>query len=514
MRGSLLWKPDATFDALLRLNFSRSNPTNIGVINVGLGPNGTNAFGVNPRVDPVTGAALDNHTLYSDRDNGEIRVHGEGATLTMNKSLGQVTLTSITNFTDGFFLNRVDGDGSIAPLLAIDFYANTREFSEDFRLTTGGSGPFNVIAGVYYQRDRVAIRTDWNFFNAALLRFQTYDQVRSSIAGYVDGTYNLTPKLGLFAGLRYTFDKGDLENYQVLGAGAPPIPRQPTLRYNNSAPTGRAGVNYKFTPDILGYVQYSRGYRSSAFNGSPLFSAGDLNASKPEYLDSYEAGLKTQFFDRRLTVNASGFYYNYMDQQFINTVSIGTSNVVNAGKVQYYGGELEVTALPTPRLVVRGGLSLLHARYVELVLNSQCTVRLVQLGECTAAQATAGTLIVENLRGKKPIEAPDATINGSVDYTIPSGSDAFLLHADANYTSAEFYDTRNDPLVRIGAYAEMNIRLGWRHRAFELAGYIKNLTQNDKPGGISGSPDYVTFLQIFRTPVYPRRFGFEASYRF
>lgn len=514
IRGSLLWKPDDSFDALLRVSRSRSNPTNIGVINIGLGPNGTNAFGVNPRVDPITGRALDDHEVYSDRNDGEIRVRGDGGTLTMNKTLGRVTLTSITSYLDGFFLNRVDGDGSIAPLLAIDFYADTREFSQDARLSTNLDGPFNFIAGVYYQRDRVAIRTDWNFFAGALLRFQTYEQVRSSVAGYADGTFKFTDKAELYAGIRYTKDQGRLENFQVLGAGAPIIPLQPTKRYNNSAPTGRIGFNYKFTPDILGYIQYSRGYRSSAFNGSPLFNPNDLNVSRPEYLDSYEGGFKMQAFDRRLTFNVSGFYYNYKDQQFINTVSIGQSNVVNAGRAQFYGEEMELTAQVTPQLVLRAGASVLHAEYKQLLLNSQCTIRLQQLGSCTAAQN--GQLIVENLRGKRPIEAPEATLNGAIDWTVPVGGndDAVLAHIDANYVGAEFYDTRNDPLSRIGAYAEANARLAYRHGPLEVGAWVKNLTQNDKPGGISGSPDFTTFLQIFRTPVYPRRYGLDASFRF
>ena len=93
--------------------------------------------------------------------------------------------------------------------------------------------------------------------------------------------------------------------------------------------------------------------------------------------------------------------------------------------------------------MVRGGLSLLHAKYKNLILNSVCSIRLQQLGECTAAQN--GALITEDLRGRRLIEAPEATINGSA--TIPSlkNDDALLVHLDANYVGAEFTDSRNDP---------------------------------------------------------------------
>ena len=95
-----MFKPDDSFDALLRVNTSRANPTNIGVINIGLGPGGTNAFGVNPRVNPLNGQSFDNHQLYSDRPTADGR--GDGATLTMNKTLGDYTLTSISGYLKGF----------------------------------------------------------------------------------------------------------------------------------------------------------------------------------------------------------------------------------------------------------------------------------------------------------------------------------------------------------------------------------------------------------------------------
>ncbi|HEY9216616.1 MAG TPA: TonB-dependent receptor [Phenylobacterium sp.] len=512
LRLSLLYTPTDDFQALLKIDHSRAHPTNIGTINIGLGPAGTNAFGVNPRVNPLNGTPFGSHQGYFDRLDGEIIVEGDGATLTMKKDAGPYSFTSITNYTEGFFLNRVDGDGSIAPLLAIDFYADTSEWSQDLRVATDYDGPFNFIAGLYFSHDEVGIRTDWWFFGGALQRFQRYDQERSSWAVYVDGAYDFSDQLSLYGGIRWTHDEGEISNFRVTGAGAPPIPLQPTKSFEDSAPTGRLGLRAKFTEDVMAYVQYARGYRSSAINGGALFNPADVNISEPEYLDSYEAGLKTQLFDRRLTLNSSVFFYKYNDQQFINTVTVGQSNVVNAGEARLYGLEIEAVAQVTPELTLRAGGSLLSAEYTELELAGACTPRLVTIGDCAPSQL--GAFVSSNLAGNRLIEAPERSFNASADYRLPLADDqALTFHADVNWVDDQYFTPRNDPLSLLPSFSEWNAEVGYERGPLRLAVWGKNLGDNDQPGGIVG-PDFDTFLQIFRTPVYPRRWGVELSYRF
>ena len=497
VRASLLFRPADDFDATLKMFTSRAHPTNIGVINIGLAPGGKNAAGVNPRVNPLDGSAFDSHEGYYDRTNGEIIVKGDGATLTMNKRFDTFTVTSISNYTTGYFLNRVDADGSIAALLAIDFYADTKEWSQDLRVATDFDGPFNMIAGFYYGHDEVKIRTAFDFFGGALLRNQRFDQERTSFAVYLDGTFDLTEADQIYAGIRWTEDEGELSNFRVSGAGAPAIPPQPSKRYEDSAPTGRIGLRHKFSDDVMAYVQYARGYRSSTINGGALFNPADVNVADPETLDSYEVGLKTQLFDNRLTLNSSAFYYNYKKQQFINTVTIGQSNVVNAGAAELYGLEVEAVAQLTPELTVRAGGSLLHTEYTDLTLN----------------EVIAGVLTPVNLKGKELIEAPHRSLNIAIDYVVPVSDGTLSLHADANYVGSQFYTPQNRPLSKLPSYWESNARVAYGRDDWEVAAWVKNLGDNDTPGGLVG-PDTTTFQQIFLTPAYPRRYGVEVSYRF
>ncbi len=101
---------DGDFDATLRLFSVRSNPTNIGVHNRGTNTDGTNIAGVNPRINPITGASFDTHEGAYDHT-GHIKVKGDGGYLTMNWSFKNFDITSITSALDGEFYNPVDGGG-------------------------------------------------------------------------------------------------------------------------------------------------------------------------------------------------------------------------------------------------------------------------------------------------------------------------------------------------------------------------------------------------------------------
>lgn len=482
------YKDDAGFKATLRLFHTESDAKAIGVINEGTGPGGLNALGVNPRVNPYTGAPLSRHQDALDRD-GRFAVRGTGGYLTLEKDLGFATITSITSHLWGRFLNNVDADGTIDNLLHIDFAAKNKETSEDLRIATNGSGPFKVIAGLYYFRDDIGIDTTYTIFGGPPILpilTQSYDQRRTSYAAYIDGTFDISQMFTLYGGLRYTKDKGRLSNFQVT----PIIAVQPTLRYNDGKPTGRIGIRAKLARDVMIFGQFARGYRSSAFNGGALTNAADLNVANPEKLDAYEVGLKSQWFDRRLTFNVSGFLYNFSNQQFINLVGINNQQLVNAGRSRIKGLEFELVAHPTDRLSFNAGLGLLDGKYKKLVLNGV------------------------DLSGNDLIEAPHHTLNIGGDYRLPVGDDgALTFHADATHVASQYFQASNAPLSKANAFWDVGARIALRipDTRYEIAVYGKNLTDNSALTGIVVDP---TSQTRFATVPYPRRYGVELTAKF
>ncbi len=479
---------DDDFKATLRVFDTLSNPSNVGVINTGTLPGGLDAAGINPRINPYTGAQLNSRQMAPDM-NGEIVERGTGGSLTMEKDVGIGTLTSITSYLQGRFVNQVDASGTNTHLLDIDFGARNFETSQDLRLTTNDWNGFKVIAGLYFYRDRSPIETGYTIFSGPPILpilDQSYDQVTTSYAAYVDGTYDLTEIFQLYGGLRFTDDRGSMIGFEVT----PVIPTQPTLTYHDDRPTGRAGVRAKVDSDVMLFAQYARGYRSSAFNGGALTNVADLTVAAPEELDAYEAGIKSQWFGRRLTFNASAFYYNFRNQQFVNLVGVSDQELVNAGASHIKGLEFEAAAKVTDRFSLDGSLGLLDAKYAKLALDGI------------------------NLAGRDEIEAPPFTINFGGDYHTPLSNGGVLkAHADATRTGPEYYDAFNSAYSKAEASWDVGARLAYvcPSGKYEVAAYGKNLTDNSQVTGIVLD---ATTQTRFATVPYPRRFGVELTASF
>jgi len=486
-RLTLGYKDGDGLNATLRLFDVNNNPAAIGAVNTGLDAKGLNAYGKDPRINPFTGQRLGEREVADDRS-GDIAVRGSGGYLTLNKSTDLGTITSITSFLNGRFLNLVDADGTMDPLLHIDFRTRTHEFSQDLRFTTAFDGPFQFIAGLYHQRDNVDIDTTYTIFGGPPvlpILDQQYLQQRRSSAVYVDGTYDIDPVWTIYGGIRYTKDQGRLNDFRVT----PIIPVQPELRYDDSKPTGRLGVDAKLTRSLMLYTHYARGYRSSAFNGGALTNAADLNVAKPEYLNSYEGGVKSQMFDNKLTLNVSAFRYDFRNQQFLNVVGIGNQQLVNAGQSRVTGAEIESFLQVSKALRLSASLGLLNGTYRALTLNGA------------------------DLSGKRMIEAPRYTGNVGADYSMPLNGYLLTLHGDASFIGDQYFLATNEPNSRVAPTHDVSARIALLSpsKKVEVAVYGKNLSDNRNPTGIVLDP---TSMTKFTTVPYPRRYGIDVTFRY
>jgi iron complex outermembrane recepter protein len=143
-------------------------------------------------------------------------------------------------------------------------------------------------------------------------------------------------------------------------------------------PTWRLTVSHAFSDDLFGYVNYSRGFKSGAYNdqtgtsGAPI-TAASAAPTDPEIADSYEVGVKSTFLDNRLRLNLAAFYAEYSDAQrdlvaiFENPFggSFQETRFFNAADLTSYGLEVEMIAAVTSRLMFRGNLGWLKSEYDE-----------------------------------------------------------------------------------------------------------------------------------------------------
>ena len=377
------------------------------------------------------------------------------------------------------------------------------------------------------------------------------DLVKESLAVYSHMTFDFTENLGLTVGLRYTDDDVKLDYYNISRVnGKPfvvPTPGGPLVTdprtdgtfiggvgnqtpfdspvnpinftwthgalTDESAPkrsesegelTGTISLNYRFSDDVMSYIKYSRGFRAGSYGEDLVYlDAGDDLYVKPEYVDAYELGMKSEFLDRRLRLNAALFYYDYTDQQFTNNVGL-SGYLVNAGRTDIYGLELELLAVLADGWTLQAGLGLMDSEYKELEL---------------ADLSTPDPFDTIDLSGNQPVSSPDVNFNFASDYE-KSFSNGYLmrLRVDGAYIDDQWFSAYNDLIgfedIRQDAYWVFNARAAFSdvNDKYTLSFWINNLADEEYDVfaiNLQGAAGYNYFSQ-----GAPRTYGVDFTIRF
>ncbi|HKT75098.1 MAG TPA: TonB-dependent receptor [Sphingobium sp.] len=351
-----------------------------------------------------------------------------GHTVTAELDLGGVTLRSLTGFRKWTNRNaRDDLDGnsglvgftvspavlappfSFVPLgvTPIDLFStqNRRkqhQFSQEINLLGNIGDRFEYVLGGYYFSEHAQEYNPQNFllilpspvpipltptvslgsFGVQLTSITDYDHYNKSAAAFAQGTYKLTDTLSVTGGIRYTHDKKHL------------VQRSPLVR-DLSASFQRVNyafsVNWQATPSMLVYARTASGYKAGGFNARSINSGFE-----PESLTSYEAGIKSDWLDRRLRVNLTGFYATHADlqlQQFQAGTSGASSITVNAGKARYWGIEAEVTAKPVDAITIGANLGYTNRKYKQFLILDPTTNQIVDVKDSARFLVGATTTI-------------------------------------------------------------------------------------------------------------------------
>lgn len=186
-----------------------------------------------------------------------------------------------------------------------------------------------------------------------------------SKAVFGQASYELVPGLKLEGGVRYSKDSkvsqgtdvsiSSFANYLTTRCG---LVGTPACTYSSTPVnlsgswdkvTYHAGLNWQSSPDHLHYVKFDTGYKAGGFGGVGL--DGKQVYLRPETIKAVEIGSKNQFFDGKLQVNLSAYYYQYSDQQINQFFTDSSGNPrsvrVNAGRSEYKGVELDMKYQPT-----------------------------------------------------------------------------------------------------------------------------------------------------------------------
>ncbi|MEO0462481.1 MAG: TonB-dependent receptor [Pseudomonadota bacterium] len=558
LRGTLDWEPSDIFDANLKVQYVEN--TNDGAIqhsDIDCGANGvadpivllsgavqipggydcnaTDQLYFLPDAAPALGASIPTPSPAAGRNGvpfGETEIWF--ARLLFNLQLSDnLTLTSTTGLLN---LDAVDFDcysygGLLAPGVpggagCSDAINQLEQYTQEIRLTTDFDGPFNFMLGAFYEDRTFVFDTAQQGVNIALLGADpitgfTYDWDKrhvtktEAVSLFGSAIIDITDDLELSGGVRYT-DESKTQTISVpfvhlflQGPGfvAPGFFSGP-IDFADDNISPEVTLRYQASDDINIFASFKTGFKSGGIDNSALPSAslsqaattGDFSALifDSETTIGGEIGIKSQWADRTVTVNATAYYYVFDDLQVQNFDAVNIQFLtLNAGELTSKGVDLEFSwRTPVDGLTISSNLAYLDAEFSDTFITA------------------AGT----DLDGRGAARAPEWSGNFAFDWQVPLG-DTLELGLGGNAIFSDDYitneDTLNDIVQESYVSFDARVSIGAADGKWKLALVGNNINDKIWTNTSAGRP----FLPVggddqILTQNRGRQIFVETSFRF
>jgi iron complex outermembrane receptor protein len=428
--------------------------------------------------------------------------NGVTATVTWTPA-ANLQVKSISGYVQSHYIDHYDSDGTPADLVLITSNYPSTMYSQELDLNATLWGRVDAVAGLYYMHETV----DNHSFDAFPKGEPGYGvppfdvnidmpQVATSTAGFLDLTYHVSDKFRLEGGVRQTYDSTSVEQTaELIDLGGYECDALPG-RLDNPSTTGKVGAQYDVTPTTMTYAQWQSGFKAGGYNFSVCG-----NQYQPEEIEAWEGGLKGRYFDNRLSLRSSIFYYDYTNMQVQEVTSPSSSDISNAGRSTIYGLEFEGTARLADPLTVDWGLTLTHSRYDSFVsINT----------------ALPQPSPIENLAGNTLVMAPDFTLRAGVSYIVPLGEAGDLtLRGEVFHSDTVYFTPFDESIAKQPRYTLGSLFASYRPRGskVEFTAFAKNI------GNVAYRISGYTLGAFFPNSGYgmwgdPRTLGLEVSARY
>ena len=410
----------------------------------------------------------------------ENSVTSQGASATMRLELNDNwTFKSITAWREGDTDTVIDFDNTPAPTLDIPAYYADDQLTQEFQFLFDYDR-IQGVAGIFYLDGHAEGAFDTVLGGAGIVIGTTGQVDTESWAGFADINLDLTDRLHLGIGLRYTLDdkRGTVFRANYLGATRSPIlggtPRAPLLvRTNYTASkdftqfTPRIALSYDLTDDMTTYASFSQGFKSGGFDmrGDAFLTPNTVNGYDPETVDSYEIGLKGAL--DRLTFAASVFYNEYQDQQVTTQVPAGAgiaSFVDNVGSSTFYGAEFEGQLRILDNLTANFAVGYLNSEFEEFLRYNLTTMTF---------QDISSQVVLQN--------APEWTGYLGLTWLGDVGGGQLAVTPSVSYRGDFSLFEFPNPLLDQEAYSLVDLSIVWTDPSdrFTVGLYGKNLTDEE-----------------------------------
>jgi iron complex outermembrane receptor protein len=469
------------------------------------------SYGVSLRPLPgatriLQGPTADLGSFYNIENdfNPSLRTENWGVSGRLEQDLGVARLTSITAYRDLKQYQHLDLDTGPLPLFEADLHETNWQFTQELQLASASDSKVQWIAGLFYL-DAQSAYEPYNLFGLGfgaqgITGFSNRPKMRTkSYAAYGQATFPLfDDNTNLTLGARYTIDQRkfapNLGNIEFDGSITPvPLPNQ---KRTFKKPTWRVALDHKFENNMMLYGSYSRGFKSGVYN----LSAPADPVVRPETLDAFEVGLKSDLFDRHLRLNLAGYYYTYSDIQLTIIKGAGQS-LLNAATAKVYGLDLDFEARIATSLTLRGGGQLIHARYGDF--------KDAPLGTVLTTFPFGTSFTPGDASGNKMIRTPTFSANAAADYHVPLASGEISANVSYSYNSGFFFEP--DQRLKQKAYSIVNAQLRWGtdKDQFYIKAYAKNLLNTKYWVQQTG-----VFTGDLGNPAFGRQYGAAVGFKF
>lgn len=429
----------------------------------------------------------------ADQSYMRAKVSGVAGTGTLKVS-DNLTLKMMTAYRHSKSDSSSDADGTSLKLLRADHYEVASQFSHELQAIYQDDR-LKAVGGLYYFNEKVSgsTKVPLFFIDPSGALFAGSGPAKGSTdayAAYLHLAYELLDGLTVTGAVRFSSETRSASG----SSGGRPLPDYAVGKRTWKETTPRVAIDYKVNDNVMVYASASKGFKSGSF----LIGAKNPPV-EPESVWAYEAGLKSELFDRHLRLNVAAFKYDYTDLQVSRTVNNSTLTE-NAASSRIKGIELEAVALPW-----RGAKVNLNATWLDAKFKDFAT-----------ADSTFPELGNIDLAGKRLPYSPEFAFNVSAEQAVDLGQDNRLIPSvEFIWTDDLYLDAFNRIERGQSSNGILNARLTYQpsNPHWSLSVWGRNLTDKTVKTTTTVSAGAVGF-PLFGSLNDPFTFGADLSVSF
>jgi outer membrane receptor protein involved in Fe transport len=410
----------------------------------------------------------------------------------------EMRLTSTTGFDTYDRFVDTDLDYSPQTLFHITLDDDGWQTTQDLQLqgTVGDEISLRWEIGGWFLREHldVDVKNDLGIANIGVGK-REYTQDLWSTAGYLSLAFDLGNDFTLDGGFRYNWEQKKLD-FALFPAAQPDPPLLANLNETWDAPTGLVRLTYRFREDTHVFWKYTRGWKPGTYNATSSattdfvtnVSFANVSIATPEEVDSFETGIRGSWFDGRMDLEFSFFYYSYADYQIFTAQQFEGGQpefvILNADDAEMYGAEVDAVLEPWVGAFINVRFGWIESQFLDFVQLQQERV-LLGNERITVNREIQNT-------GNSLLNSPRYKVSLTAEQELPIGSwGSITARYDGVWTDTTYYDAtegRGIPNVQNFQYLPEetiaqpdfwlhNLTVTYRtpDNKIELAGWVRNI---------------------------------------